>query len=327
MPDGTALLMLVATSARTVAFVLRPGSEPASVTAGLSRQDWSALAGQLFEEMASEEPGPEPDAWLKPVVALLRKAQAHLTGAIRLVIVPDGAGHLVPWSVVSRAAGLVLPGGEPVPVVVLPSLALLPRLRSRAAALEGLSRRRAMVAGNPTGDLSRAEEEATRVAKRLGTAPMLRSDATRMETVVRLGEFSAIHLAAHASFHRGSPLDSGIIFSDGVLSARDAIVGELSVDLLVLSGCQTGVAHGVTGEELANLAHGFLAAGARSMMVTLWEVDDVSTAQLMDSFYEARQNGQDKAQALATAMERVRLQADYADPYFWGGVILLGDWE
>jgi hypothetical protein len=94
----------------------------------------------------------------------------------------------------------------------------------------------------------------------------------------------------------------------------------------VLSACETGVAEPLGGEELAGISQAFMPAGARSMLVSLWEVDDEATRAFMSAFYAAYNKGMDKASAARSAMIATRQQAG-ADPYHWGAFALIGDWE
>jgi CHAT domain-containing protein len=100
----------------------------------------------------------------------------------------------------------------------------------------------------------------------------------------------------------------------------------LRADLLVLSACQTGISESLAGDEFAGLAQAFLYAGARSVLVSLWSVQDTSTADLMTAFYTNLSNGSNKAQALTQAMGTVRAHTQWQLPYFWGAFVLIGDW-
>ncbi len=81
------------------------------------------------------------------------------------------------------------------------------------------------------------------------------------------------------------------------------------------------------GEELAGLSQAFLQAGVRSLLVSLWEVNDSATAALMQSFYDARESGVDKAVALRQAMTQIQQDPCWSHPYYWGAFVLIGDWE
>jgi CHAT domain-containing protein len=205
----------------------------------------------------------------------------------------------------------------------VPALGLLSQLRNRPPREDGT----ALVVGNPLGDLEYAETEARGVAAMLGTRPLLREQATKCKVQATLSEATVIHLAAHARFNPASPLDSGVVLaSEEILTAYEVMDQRLQADLLILSACETGMAQSLGGDELASLGQAFLQAGARSVIVSLWNVNDSATAALMKSFYEGRRAGVDKAQALSQAMTQIREQEKWRHPYYWGAFVLMGDW-
>jgi CHAT domain-containing protein len=134
-------------------------------------------------------------------------------------------------------------------------------------------------------------------------------------------------MSTHAYFDTNSPLDSGIVLTNNdILTARDVIRYRLQADLVVLSASQTGMATSLGGDELAGLAQAFLQAGARSLIVSLWTVDDYSTASLMTAFYSNYRAKFDKAQALSQAMTHIREQEKWQHPYYWAPFVLIGEW-
>lgn len=180
--------------------------------------------------------------------------------------------------------------------------------------------------GNPTGDLHYAEIEAHKVAKRFNTQPLIGSLATKDAVLKRLSDAHIAHFATHAYFDFKDPLSSGIVLADGVLTAREVVSLQISPTLLVLSGCETGMANALGGDEMAGLTQAFLQGGARSLLVSLWQVNDPSTAFLMDVFYDAwLEKGEDKAGALNQAM--VETQKRWSHIYYWGAFTLVGDWR
>jgi len=78
---------------------------------------------------------------------------------------------------------------------------------------------------------------------------------------------------------------------------------------------------------LAGLAQAFFHAGARSLVVSLWQVNDLATASLMSGFYSARKLGLDKASALTQAMSQVRAQQKWSHPFSWDAFVMMGDWN
>jgi CHAT domain-containing protein len=108
----------------------------------------------------------------------------------------------------------------------------------------------------------------------------------------------------------------------GLLTARHVVQEyALRADLVTLSACQSGLGQ-LSGEGMIGFARAFLAAGARSLVVSLWKVDDTATTALMKRFYEAYAADGDKGRALQQAMLAIRGQ--YPEPRYWAGFVLLG---
>ncbi|MGC9198939.1 MAG: CHAT domain-containing protein [Acidobacteriaceae bacterium] len=149
--------------------------------------------------------------------------------------------------------------------------------------------------------------------------------------------YAALHFAAHAIVDREHPELSGIVLSmfhrngapaDGVLWLQDIYHLRIPVSLVALSGCETADGQSIPGEGINGLARAFLYAGAQSVMGTLWAADDRTSSKLMQSFYSAfLKRNLSAAEALRVAQLRTLRDPLYAQPYFWAGFILEGDWE
>jgi CHAT domain-containing protein/tetratricopeptide (TPR) repeat protein len=177
-----------------------------------------------------------------------------------------------------------------------------------------------------------------------------------------IGDFSVIHLATHALADDESPARSALALSrldlpdpldvalggermsDGLLTATEIVRDwGLNADLVTLSACETGLGRRIGGEGYIGLAHAFLQAGARSLLVSLWEVNDEATALLMQRFYQnwrgayadaragRRGEAMTKSAALQEAKRWLRTYRDdsgnapYEHPYYWAGFILFGE--
>ena len=155
------------------------------------------------------------------------------------------------------------------------------------------------------------------------TAPKLfvGSEAS-LEVLKKNGPISrVIHIATHGYFRQDNPLFSGIRLGDTYLSLYDLYQLQLPVQLLTVSGCSTGLNAVAAGDELLGLVRGLLCAGAQSLLVTLWDVDDTSTAKLMELFYRLFPRC-GTAQALRSAMFQIR--EEYPHPYYWAPFALVG---
>ena len=146
-----------------------------------------------------------------------------------------------------------------------------------------------------------------------------------------------LHIATHGILDATRPERSGLVLSlvdrqgqarDGVLRLSDVFGLSLSAELVVLSGCETGLGRQMRGEGLVGLTRAFMYAGAPRVVSSLWKVDDQATAQLMTRFYRHMLQGGDRpAAALRAAQLEMSKDPRWASPYFWAGFVMQGDWR
>ena len=146
--------------------------------------------------------------------------------------------------------------------------------------------------------------------------------------------YGIIHLAMHGVLDWNYPILSNMAFtedhdslSDNFLYASEISNMELNADLVVLSACETGFGKFKQGEGVLSLARSFMYAGVPSLVVSLWQVNDASTAKIMNFFYQNLMNNQDKATALQQAKLRYlqEVKGLAAHPAFWAPFIQLGN--
>ncbi len=148
--------------------------------------------------------------------------------------------------------------------------------------------------------------------------------------------YAVAHFAAHAIVDTEHPEFSGIVLSmvgrsgaptDGVLWLHDIYRLNIPVSLVALSGCQTADGKSIPGEGINGLSRAFLYAGARSVIGTLWDAEDSSSSELMQSFYlEFLKKHLAAGAALRKAQLRILSGANHQPPYYWAGFVLEGDW-
>ena len=103
---------------------------------------------------------------------------------------------------------------------------------------------------------------------------------------------------------------------------------DLAADLVTMSACDTALGREIRGEGLAGLVQGFMYAGARSVLASLWQVPDRATAELMGNFYRnLLEAGQSAPEALRNAQAELSSRARFRHPYFWSAFVLQGDWR
>jgi CHAT domain-containing protein/Tfp pilus assembly protein PilF len=152
-----------------------------------------------------------------------------------------------------------------------------------------------------------------------------------------LGQYRFIHFATHGLVDSRYPGLSALALSrfdvsgtpqNGYLRLNDIYNLKLNADLVVLSACETALGREVRGEGLIGLTQGFMYAGARSLIASLWQVPDRATAELMTRFYSYMlTEGLRPAEALRKAQLASAAERRWSHPYFWGGFVLLGDWR
>ncbi len=153
----------------------------------------------------------------------------------------------------------------------------------------------------------------------------LNQNSTKSNFLKSLPYYNIIHLATHAS--AGDETEPRIIFRDSILYLNELYLTYNNANLVVLSGCETNAGEQEVGEGVLSLARGFFLSGSKSVLSSLWKVDDKATPKLMDNFYEHLLKGKTKSEALRKA------KLDYLDthqlseasPYFWASFILVGD--
>jgi CHAT domain-containing protein len=269
-----------------------------------------------------------------------------------VIVVPDGKLHLLPFSALVDSGQYVLTSHL---VSVAPSGTVLDILRHRnvqnvrdehpyvgvAAWISkppsttlGATIRRA-VSGPERRELVALPESRNEVESIAGDLPkpstiLLGDHATKAAfKQLPLNQYAVIHLALHGYADPEFPDRSALVFAphsspadDGLLQVREIRKLPLNTNLVTLSACDTGV--GPVGEEgVANIVNAFIEAGAQSVVSTLWQMEDRSTAQLMIAFYGHLSQKEAKAQALREAQLDLLKSGD--PPYFWAGFELDGE--
>jgi CHAT domain-containing protein len=152
----------------------------------------------------------------------------------------------------------------------------------------------------------------------------------------QMGQYRYIHFATHGLLNPVHPELSGIVLAlfdkdgqpqRGFLSLTDVFNLKLNADLVVLSACQTGLGKEVKGEGLVGLSRGFIYAGSKSLVTSLWKVDDFNTSELLANFYQAMiKNGKRPAEALRQAQISVWKKKPSSHPFYWAGFTFQGEW-
>lgn len=255
-----------------------------------------------------------------------------------VLLVPHGPLFLLPFAALRDEKGVAWLDKHT--LVLAPSLAVLRYTEPMRARAAGNS---ALLIGNPAmpkldgqqlAALPGALREAKNVAQLFGNSkqfvPNLLTGAAASEAQVGALAATArvLHLATHGVVVDDRPLDAFVALApspgmDGRWTVREVLQLKLKSELVALSACQTGLGR-LSGDGVLGLGRAFLYAGAPSVLVSLWSVDDEATALLMQTFYRTWLAGSSKAAALRQAQLTTRAQ--FADAGRWAAFVLWGEW-
>ncbi|MBN1661042.1 MAG: CHAT domain-containing protein [Anaerolineae bacterium] len=238
----------------------------------------------------------------------------------KLIVVPHQALHYLPFSALHDGQQYLLDRFQ---IHYLPGASLLSHAVEGQAGTQDLTNP-LILAHSAGGQLPHTLEEAQAVAGILaGARVFVEDEAVEVRLRKHGPTCGLLHLATHGTFRADNPFFSWLHLADTRLIVRDLYDLRLPLaSLVTLSACETGLGV-LRGGELLGLGQGFLAAGARSLLLSLWAVDDSSTAQLMAAFYRHLSAGHSKTAALQQAQQQVRQQ--YPHPFHWAGFVLIGD--
>jgi len=235
----------------------------------------------------------------------------------RVRIVPHGLLHGLPFHAFESGGSALV---ERCSISYAPSLAamgLLSRGRPRSTSPP-------LVLGVPDHSAPLIRHEVNAVRRHLGNARVFRGRKATREAL-RLSEKSPdlLHVACHGFYSEDGPWSSGLRLGDAWLSLPDLYAMKGTARLVVLSGCETGRGTVYSGDEWVGLVRGFLQAGARSVVASLWEVHDRCTVDLMEDFYGGLAGGLPVAEALAVAQRNARRKDGM--PLHWAPFVVIGD--
>jgi CHAT domain-containing protein/tetratricopeptide (TPR) repeat protein len=223
-----------------------------------------------------------------------------------------------------------------------------PRVGDRSAPADppapgraGLTRALDSLGKNGFSRLPFSRREADAIAALLPRVSLLKAtdfDASRSLVVEGgLEDRRIVHFATHGLVNSQHPELSGLVLSlvdkegaprNGFLRMHEIYNLRLPADLVVLSACQTALGREIRGEGLIGLTRGFMYAGARRVVASLWQVDDESTAELMKRFYRGMlKEGRRPPEALRTAQLELARHPRWSAPFYWAGFVLQGEWR
>ena len=170
-----------------------------------------------------------------------------------------------------------------------------------------------------------AKEEVEMIGEMLGCTPLIGRQATKDAVLRRLGSVALVHIAAHGSMETGeialAPVDAKMDF---ILTMRDVLRVKMRARLVVLSCCHSAQGE-IKAEGVVGIARAFLGAGARSVLVSLWAIDDKATLEFMKNFYQLLVKGKSASEALNQTMNCMRESEEFGVVKYWAPFVLIGD--
>ena len=256
------------------------------------------------------------EAHLKSLYQELLAPIRHVLNSEHLVFVPHGLLHYVPFHALHDGDSYLIDRHS---VSYAPSASVYAVCQGKQGSASGDS----LILGVPDVQAPLIQAEAEALSRILPNPKLFLGESATEEILRTHGRNSRIvHIATHGYFRQDNPMFSSIRLGSSHLSLYDLSYLQLPAELIVLSGCATGLNVVSPGDELMGLVRGLLQAGAQSLVLSLWDVHDESTKEFMIGFYTRLQAGLPKSKAMQATMQQLR--ESYPHPYYWAPFSLTG---
>ena len=278
---------------------------------------------------------------LRTLYDTVMKPVADLVQGNELLIIPDGPLWLVPYAALKDGNSKYL--CESFRIRLAPSLKSLELIADCPDDYYKSSG--ALLVGDPWvaevtnsegkkvfEQLPGAKEEVEMIGKILNIKPITGRQATKREVLKRLSSVSLVHFAAHGCMETGEialtpdpdRISTVPTEEDYILTIGDVLNAQLRAKLVVLSCCHSGRGE-IKAEGVVGIARAFMGAGARSVVVSLWAIDDEATLEFMKYFYQQLAGGKPASESLNLAMKSLRESDKFCDIKYWAPFLLIGD--
>lgn len=334
IPSGTAIVQYFPADEALYVFLVTASDfkiQRVEVPAEQLRRRVSELRAQSVNDylMGVRNPSPEPARRASQALydVLVKPLEPELARSQTIAFIPTSFLAYVPFQALgSRQNGSFRYLIEDKSCLTLLKSADLELLQEPAATTPGTL----LALGNPDGSLPAASAEAREVATLFqGSSAYTEQSASRDKLEKLPAGTRLVHLATHGVLDGKDPTQSYLVMSERQrLSVADIYGLPLNgVRLVTLSACETALAERDPGSEIASLSDAFEVAGARSVIATLWSVDDAATEKLMVSFYKGLKSGQPLSDSLRQAQLQMLRDPKYSAPFYWAAFCLYGDWR
>ena len=240
----------------------------------------------------------------------------NLIGGKNLVIIPQDILHYVPFNALYDGKNYLIESRE---IVLSPSATVWQILTEK----ETKKSENALLIGYADERIPNVTREIEALQNVFKNSLTFTGEQATFSTFAENAEkFDVLHFACHGQFRAENPLFSSLHLADGFVTVRDICSYNLNAELVCLSACETGLSKVAAGEEILGLARGFLSAGAKSLLLSLWTVNDEAAMKIMKNFYENIQRGASISSSIAMAQRK--FIGENAHPYFWSPFVLIG---
>ena len=241
-----------------------------------------------------------------------------------LIFIPEGPLCLAPFAAFEDPNSKYL--CESFRIRVAPSLTSLKMIAD--CPVDYHHKSGALLVGDPLTELPPlpcAREEVEMIGRMLGITPLIAEKATKNEVLRTLSSVALVHIAAHGDMKTGEiALASTEGMKKDIFTMRDVLGVQMRPRLVVLSCCQSANGE-IKAEGVVGIARAFLGAGARSVLVSLWAIDDQATLEFMKKFYYHLAEGQTASESLNQTMNCMRESEEFGAVKFWAPFVLIGD--
>lgn len=283
---------------------------------GLQFQFGALRFGTKHLEKFMPELKKRADFYLQKLYEKLFKPLEKFVENSDLIFIPVGALHYVPFHALFDGENYLVESRE---IVYSPSATVWQKLNRRKTK----SLKNALFFGFADEKIPLVDYEIESLKKIFeNSKSFTKMEANFANYTKNAHCLDILHLACHGQFRPENPLFSSLHLADGFVTVRDICSQKLNAELVTLSACETGLNKIFAGDEILGLARGFLTAGASSLVLSLWTVNDEATTELMKKFYSELKNGKSAAESLRKS------QTDFIEmkkhPYFWSPFAIIG---
>lgn len=325
LPSGTAVVQYFPTDEELFIFVVT--SDKFRLRSVAQRKDeLDGLISTYIKDLRSPHRpiGPMTERSNRLYRVLIEPVESDLADSDTLVLIPSGQLNFLPFASLTSLGGKYLLEEKVLLELAKPTDFL------KIATSKPEPPGRVVAFANATLDLPAAEQEGKSIAALFDDSRLFtRNEATKKNLMEFGAQADVLHFATHGVWDSTDSTNNHLELADGQSLAQEEIfdLGLERTSIVTLSACNTAMGDSIEGKYVASLAEAFWIAGSRTVVASLWQVDDTSTSVLMTEFYENLKDGKPKGESLRDAQLQVLGGKEFQHPYYWSGFSLFGDYR